>query len=121
MPAPGACVRAKNGLQWPPSACSLNALLPNVSQSKGRLLGDGEQREDQQKQDLDALHQLLQVGDQARGRSIPPHQAGRWPSAAWQPSPLRLIERAKTVTLFYTLSTVPYRTLACMSLGQGTA
>ena len=48
----------------------------------------------------DALNQLLRLRDHARGCSTPPHQGGRWPSAAWQPSPLLLIVRSRTVTLF---------------------
>ena len=109
--APGACVRAKDCPQRPPPGFSPVALLLNVFREKGRGFVDGEDRQDRQKQVRAALHQLIRLGDHARGRSIPPHEGGWWPSAPRQPSPLRLIERAETVTLFCTRFTVPYRTL----------
>ena len=110
--ARGACVRAEDCPQWQSPPPSPSALLPNVFQEKRRGFVDGQDRQDRQMQVRDALNQLLRLRDHARGCSTPPHQGGRWPSAAWQPSPLLLIVRSRTVTLFCPRFSVPCRDLA---------
>ena len=54
---------------------------------KRKSLVDGEERQDPHKEDLDALRQLLRLGDHAHGCCIPPHCGGWCALSGPQPSP----------------------------------
>ena len=54
---------------------------------KRKSLVDGEERQDPHKEDLDALRQLLRLGDQAHGCCIAPHWGGWCALSGPKPSP----------------------------------
>ena len=78
---------------------------------KRKSLVDGEERQDPHKEDLDALRQLLRLGDQAHGCCIPPHWGGWCALSGPQPSPELFDRWNKIGWLLPPGFSVPCRTL----------